>query len=94
MNLKILCLLAVLATLAPLISGRAMDLDQDNSLSASSSGSRMPRPNFVKITSPPPLQITQIRGNSIELECEVMGSPTPYVQWVHGSGQTAEVSFD
>lgn len=96
MNLKILSLLATLAILAPpLINGRAVDLEQDNSLSASSSsssssGPRMARPNFVKITSPPPAQITQIRGSTVELECEVMGSPTPYVQWVHGSGQTAD----
>ncbi|XP_055602793.1 neural/ectodermal development factor IMP-L2 [Uranotaenia lowii] len=89
-NLKILCLVAVLVSLAPHISGRAVDLDQDNSLSASSSGSRVTRPNFVKITSPPPMQITQVRGTTVELECEVMGSPTPYVQWVHGSGQTAD----
>ncbi|XP_065093358.1 neural/ectodermal development factor IMP-L2 [Ochlerotatus camptorhynchus] len=93
MNLKILYLLASLAMLVPLINGRAVDLEQDNSLSASSSsssGPRMARPNFVKITSPPPAQITQVRGSTIELECEVMGSPTPYVQWVHGSGQTAD----
>lgn len=92
MNLKILYLLASLAMLAPLINGRAVDLEQDNSLSASSSssGPRVTRPNFVKITSPPPAQITQVRGSTIELECEVMGSPTPYVQWVHGSGQTAD----
>lgn len=96
MNLKILYLLATVAMLAPQISGRAVDLDQDNSLSASSSsssassGPRMSRPNFVKITSSPPLQITQVRGSTVELECEVMGSPTPTVQWVHGSGQTAD----
>lgn len=94
MNLKILYLLAMMAMLAPQINGRAVDLDQDNSLSASSSSTvpRMSRPNFVKITSPPPVQITQVRGSTIELECEVMGSPTPTVQWVHGSGQTADVS--
>lgn len=91
MNLKILYLLAMLAILAPQINGRAVDIDQDNSLSASSTGPRTTtRPNFVKITSQPPPQVTQIRGSTIELECEVMGSPTPYVQWVHGSGQTAD----
>ncbi|XP_055544660.1 neural/ectodermal development factor IMP-L2 [Wyeomyia smithii] len=91
MNLKILSLLAVLAILAPVISGRAIDLDQDNSLSASSTGPRTTiRPNFVKITSQPPSQITHLRGSTIELECEVMGSPTPNVQWVHGSGQAAD----
>lgn len=90
MNLKILNLLAVLALLSPQINGRAVDLEQDNSLSASSSGSRTSRPNFVKITTLPPRQLTQVRGTTVELECEVMGSPTPYVQWVHGSGQTAD----
>lgn len=90
MNLKILNLLAMLALLTPQINGRAVDLEQDNSLSASSSGSRVTMPNFVKITSQPPAQITQVRGTTVELECEVMGSPTPYVQWVHGSGQTAD----
>lgn len=100
MHLKILYLALALTALAPQINGRAVDLDQDNSLSASSSASssssssasasRVARPNFVKITSQPPAQVTQIRGTTIELECEVMGSPTPYVQWVHGSGQTAD----
>uniref|UniRef100_A0A8D8KVF8 Neural/ectodermal development factor IMP-L2 n=1 Tax=Culex pipiens TaxID=7175 RepID=A0A8D8KVF8_CULPI len=102
MHLKILYLALALTALAPQINGRAVDLDQDNSLSASSSSSsssssasasRVSRPNFVKITSQPPAQVTQIRGTTIELECEVMGSPTPYVQWVHGSGQTADVSI-
>lgn len=97
MHLKILYLALALTALAPQINGRAVDLDQDNSLSASSSASsasasasRVSRPNFVKITSQPPAQVTQIRGTTVELECEVMGSPTPYVQWVHGSGQTAD----
>uniref|UniRef100_A0A182PSW2 Ig-like domain-containing protein n=1 Tax=Anopheles epiroticus TaxID=199890 RepID=A0A182PSW2_9DIPT len=53
-------------------------------------GGRAIRPTFVKITSAPPARVAQIRGTTVELECEIMGSPTPTVQWVHGSGQTAD----
>ncbi|XP_035780952.1 neural/ectodermal development factor IMP-L2-like [Anopheles albimanus] len=51
---------------------------------------RAARPTFVKITTPPPARVAQIRGTTVELECEIVGSPTPSVQWVHGSGQTAD----
>ncbi|XP_040156857.1 neural/ectodermal development factor IMP-L2 [Anopheles arabiensis] len=53
-------------------------------------GGRAIRPTFVKITAAPPARVAQIRGTTVELECEIMGSPTPTVQWVHGSGQTAD----
>lgn len=86
----------LLALSAAGTSGRAVDLDPDSALSASAGSSsegvrgRDIRPTFVKITAAPPARAVQIRGTTVELECEVMGSPTPSVQWVHGSGQTAD----
>lgn len=74
--------------------GRSISSEPDNSLSANSVNSvtyEQPR-DWVKISRAPPARITQVRGTTIELECEVMGSPTPIVQWVHGSGQMIDVS--
>ncbi|XP_058169327.1 neural/ectodermal development factor IMP-L2 [Anopheles ziemanni] len=86
----------LLALTATGTTGRAVDLDTDGTLSASAGSSsesvrgRDVRPTFVKVTAAPPARAVQIRGTTVELECEVMGSPTPSVQWVHGSGQTAD----
>uniref|UniRef100_A0AAG5CUU0 Ig-like domain-containing protein n=1 Tax=Anopheles atroparvus TaxID=41427 RepID=A0AAG5CUU0_ANOAO len=93
--LMVALLLALMATGS---SGRAVDLDPDSTLSASAGSSssegvvrgRAMRPTFVKVTAAPPARAVQIRGTTVELECEIMGSPTPTVQWVHGSGQTAD----
>lgn len=74
--------------------GRSISSEPDNSLSANSVNSvtyEQPR-DWVKISRAPPARVTQVRGTTIELECEVMGSPTPIVQWVHGSGQMIDVS--
>uniref|UniRef100_A0A182Q760 Ig-like domain-containing protein n=1 Tax=Anopheles farauti TaxID=69004 RepID=A0A182Q760_9DIPT len=103
MNLKHLVLVATCLLLSVLVtpgSGRAVVLDPDSALGASASsssegvradgGSRVMRPTFVRITAAPPARVAQIRGTVVELECEIMGSPTPTVQWVHGSGQTAD----
>ncbi|XP_058057358.1 neural/ectodermal development factor IMP-L2 [Anopheles bellator] len=86
-----------LALLTAGCNGRAVDLDADGTMASSgassgpsSVGGPSLRPTFVKITSPPPARVAQIRGTTVELECEIMGSPTPTVQWVHGSGQTAD----
>lgn len=69
--------------------------DEENSLSPS-----LPRQqkienqnDFVKIVKAPPARVSQSVGSSVELECEVVGSPIPMVQWVHGSGQYVNVSL-
>lgn len=69
--------------------------DDDNSLSPSLSRQQKSesRNDFVKIVKAPVSRISQPVGYSIELECEVIGSPTPIVQWVHGSGQYVNVSL-
>ncbi|XP_063708931.1 neural/ectodermal development factor IMP-L2 [Culicoides brevitarsis] len=65
--------------------------DEQNSLS-SRQQKLEERNDFVKIVKAPALRISQPTGYSVELECEVVGSPAPVVQWVHGSGQY--VNFD
>lgn len=70
--------------------------DEDNSLSPSPSRNQQKvetRNDFVKIVKAPPARVAQPVGSSVELECEVVGSPIPMVQWVHGSGQYVNVSL-
>lgn len=69
--------------------------DEDNSLSPSSTRQQKNegRRDVLQIKKAPPARVIQPVGSSVELECEVVGSPTPMVQWVHGSGQYVNVSL-
>lgn len=40
--------------------------------------------DWVKITKAPPQKVVQKLGESVEVECEVMGSPAPFVEWFEG----------
>lgn len=46
----------------------------------------------VSISKAPPPKIIQKIGSSIELECEVSGSPPPRIQWVRGNQPIDNVS--
>uniref|UniRef100_U5EZP6 Putative neural/ectodermal development factor imp-l2 n=1 Tax=Corethrella appendiculata TaxID=1370023 RepID=U5EZP6_9DIPT len=90
MNLLLFLSIAILATLnsAHLCLGRSIP-EQDNSLTSSSNSNSNSkyRREWIKISKAPPVTVKQSRGQTVELNCEVIGSPTPIVQWVHGSGQ-------
>lgn len=50
--------------------------------------------DWVKITKAPPQKVVQKLGESVEVECEIMGSPAPFVEWFEGRyPPDSEVSF-
>lgn len=77
-----------LATFLAQSIGHPVGLDEeDNLLSPAQTGNKQGLNDFLKITKAPPARVAQPYGSTVELECEVIGSPIPIVQWVHGSGQ-------
>jgi len=64
--------------------GRAID-EPDNSIIQSDDSQYTGGRDWVKISEAPPPKIIQQIGSSVELECEVSGSPAPTVQWVRGN---------
>ena len=86
MNLKLILFVATVAAIASPSLARSLR-QLDNNIMPTS-------PNeWVKIKKSPPAQMTHVRGTTLELECIVIGSPTPDVHWVHGSGQMVDVSI-
>lgn len=78
--------LAVALLLASSTNGRAID-DLDNSIQLTNNNDEkmFADRDWVEISLAPPPKLIQQAGNSIELECEVTGSPQPSIQWVHGN---------
>lgn len=78
--------LAVALLLASSINGRAID-DMDNSIqSANNNDDKMfADRDWVEISLAPPPKLIQQTGTSIELECEVTGSPQPSIHWIRGN---------
>ena len=70
-----------------MVHGRALD-DRDNSIQSDDSGGR----DWVKISEAPAPKVFQQIGSSVELECEVSGSPPPTVHWVRGNKPIESVS--
>lgn len=64
------------------VHSRAID-DMDNSIQGAGNGFEVT--NWVEMAEKPPATYKQQPGEPIELVCEVLGSPTPSVQWIHGS---------
>lgn len=64
------------------ISGRSLS-EPDNSLQSSKG---IEQKDWVKVSQSPPKRLTQKIGQTLELECEVTGTPTPTIQWVRGNG--------
>lgn len=48
---------------------------------------------WIKVSKKPPTRLHYRDGQSLELECEIIGSPAPIVEWVRGTGQRIDVSF-
>lgn len=78
--------LAVAFLLASTINGRAID-DLDNSILTNNNNNddkMFADRDWVEISLAPPPKLLQQAGNSIELECEVSGSPQPSIHWIRG----------
>lgn len=80
--------LAVALLFASSINGRAID-DMDNSILGNNNnnndGKMFADRDWVEISMAPPPKLLQQAGNSIELECEVTGSPQPTIHWIRGN---------
>lgn len=57
--------------------------DMDNAIEPDSSRKNEVQ-DWVKITKAPPQKVIQKLGESVEVECEIMGSPAPFVEWFEG----------
>lgn len=74
------------------IHGRALD-DIDNSVHVDGGGNKALEPSdWVKVTKAPSPKYVQSSGFTVELECEVTGSPTPSIHWVRGNNPQNIVS--
>ena len=49
--------------------------------------------DWIKISRAPSQVINTQLGDKVELECEVLGSPAPEIQWYKGSQLIQEVIF-
>jgi len=76
--------LAIALLLVSSINGRVID-DVDNSIQ--STNNIDDNRDWVEISLSPPPKLIQHAGNSIELECEVTGSPQPTIHWIRGKNQ-------
>lgn len=87
--------LAIVACLlAAGIHGRALD-DLDNSIQGDGGGNKaFESPDWVKVTQAPSPKFVQSSDFTVELECEVSGSPTPSIHWVRGNKPQNSVSCD
>lgn len=41
--------------------------------------------DWIKISEPPPVVVNSQLGERVEIECEVLGSPAPEIQWLRGN---------
>lgn len=77
--------LAVALLLVSTINGRSID-DLDNSIQSANNDEKLYADrDWVEISLAPPPKLFQQAGNSIELECEVTGSPQPTIHWIRGN---------
>lgn len=89
-------LLVLLASVGSINARAIEDLVENNLLQAGHigiGGDPSEPKDWLKIIEAPPPKVIQALGNSIELECEIMGSPPPTVHWVRGSTPTSIVSL-
>lgn len=76
------------------IHGRALD-DLDNSIQGDGGGNialELQSSDWVKVTNLPSPKFVQSSGFTVELECEVTGTPTPSIHWVRGNNPQTSVS--
>lgn len=66
---------------------RAIDDDDDvnNSVQTSNTEPKYEQKDWIKITKTPPSKLLHTSGVLTKIECEVMGSPAPTIQWIRGN---------
>lgn len=79
--------LSLFALLACSVNGRAIE-EPDNTISSDTAFVEINE--WVKIK---PIKIRPHVGNSVELECDVIGSPPPSIHWVRGDKTVNSVSI-
>lgn len=67
-------------------------IDMDNSIEPSGDQRTPFNTDWIKLTKTPPVKILQKFGTPVEIECEVMGSQIPSIEWVVGPVTLSEVS--
>ncbi|XP_055716795.1 neural/ectodermal development factor IMP-L2 isoform X1 [Phlebotomus papatasi] len=68
-----------------LTSARSISEPNNSLQSNGDSGKFIEAQDWVKVTAAPPVRITHEVGATVELECEVAGSPPPTIHWVRGN---------
>lgn len=79
--------LSLFALLACSVYGRAID-EPDNTISSDTAFVEINE--WVKVK---PIKIRPHVGNTVELECDVIGSPPPSISWVRGDKSVDNVSI-
>lgn len=79
--------LSLFALLACSVNGRAID-EPDNTISSDTAFVEINE--WVKVK---PIKIRPHVGNTVELECDVIGSPPPSIHWVRGDKSVDNVSI-
>lgn len=88
--MNILVHITVLFLLTNRLQGRSID-DIENSITQSK---QLPESHdWVQISEIPPLKLIQPLGSTVELECEVTGSPLPTLNWVRGKNYEVNVKI-
>lgn len=78
--------LSLFCLLACNVYGRSID-EPDNTISSETTFVEINE--WVKVK---PIKIRQHNANSVELECDVIGSPPPSIHWVRGGKPIDNVS--
>uniref|UniRef100_A0A1B0C9W3 Ig-like domain-containing protein n=1 Tax=Lutzomyia longipalpis TaxID=7200 RepID=A0A1B0C9W3_LUTLO len=68
-----------------LTSGRSISEPNNSLLSSGGDSNKLIAQDWVKITAAPAARVTHVPGATVELECEVSGSPPPTIHWIRGS---------
>jgi Immunoglobulin I-set domain len=82
--------LSVLTMIVAMAQGLRLPVDMDNTIDGGQAITM--NKDWVEVSRAPPARVAKYSGRSVELECEVIGQPTPSVRWVHGSAQSSTVS--
>lgn len=82
----------LLLTVSNCAQSRAID-DFDNSIDQVEQNIAVTGREWVQISEAPPTKVEQKIGSTLELECEVTGSPVPTVHWIRGNKFESDVSF-
>ncbi|XP_030380132.1 neural/ectodermal development factor IMP-L2 isoform X2 [Scaptodrosophila lebanonensis] len=97
MNLNLCTIVLLLFGSLSCAHSRAIDVvdesnDVDNSIEAEEKPRSRPfESDWLKFTKTPPVKVLQTPGATIEIACEMMGSPLPTVQWVVGHMPLSEI---